>query len=99
MKTQSQTFSEVLAIVRARRPIVKPNSGYKEQLEIYSQCGCNFTEDNPQFQQWKRKRDEILMITPFALGVAPASSERIKIRQVDGNSNMDMIFDGLWLGE
>lgn len=99
MKTQSHTFSEVLEFVRARRPIVRPNTGYKEQLEIYSQCGCNFTEDNLQFQQWKRRRDEILMITPFALGATPSLGERPKVQDANSSSNMNMILDGLWLGE
>lgn len=87
--------------MRARRPIANPNPGYKEQLEIYSQCNCDPIECDAPFAQWKKKRNEAMELSPaaFSGGVAGIMERGRKVKRAQRNLNMDLITDGLWLGE
>lgn len=100
MKSQSKTFSEAIAYVYARRGIINPNAGYREQLEIYSQSGCDVQVDNALFTEWKRKRNEIIRRSPaeFSAGVAGDLKREINVKPIE-NKNMALIMNGLWLGE
>jgi len=102
MKTQSQTYPQVLAHLRSCRPGVQPNMGYVEQLIIYSQSGCEVTPDNPLYAQWINKRDEIIAEHPAGAsgGVFGYYLEKLR-REVHAGqyTNMNLIVDGVWLGE
>ncbi|KAH8822937.1 protein-tyrosine phosphatase-like protein [Flagelloscypha sp. PMI_526] len=41
MWKKSMTFEDALAHVKERRPIIDPNEGFRAQLRIYEQFGCN----------------------------------------------------------
>lgn len=88
MKTQSKPYTEVFAYMRSKHPLTRPNVGYTEQLEIYSQSGCNVTPDNAAYKEWKAKTHRALDSCPTAYNGC-----------AEGNNNMSLIIDGIWLGE
>lgn len=59
MKTQSHLSkaSEAIAYLQSRRPVVRPNVGFMEQLEIYERAGCDVAEDNREYKDWQETRN------------------------------------------
>ncbi|KAH8822938.1 protein-tyrosine phosphatase-like protein [Flagelloscypha sp. PMI_526] len=41
MWKKSMTFEDALTHVKERRPVIDPNEGFRAQLRIYEQFGCN----------------------------------------------------------
>jgi hypothetical protein len=42
-----------LAFLRARRPIVHPNSGFLAQLALYGRCGCDLDANPTAVEAWR----------------------------------------------
>jgi hypothetical protein len=102
MKTKSQTLPEVLAHLQSCRPVVQPNPGYAEQLEIYSQSGCAVTRDNVLYTKWRNRRDEIIAQSPARFSGGVRGDDLVKRRneeKANKYQNMNLIVDGVWLGE
>jgi len=59
IQTHSHTAETALAHMCTRRAFVRPNSGYTEQLEIYSNTSCNMTEASVQ---WTKRKAEIARV-------------------------------------
>ncbi|KAF7366183.1 Dual specificity protein phosphatase 12-like isoform X1 [Mycena venus] len=45
--------SAALAFLRARRPIVHPNSGFLAQLALYGRCGCDLDAHPTAVEAWR----------------------------------------------
>ncbi|KIJ29272.1 hypothetical protein M422DRAFT_784322 [Sphaerobolus stellatus SS14] len=58
MKSQGISLHDALAYVKSRRPIIRPNYGFMEQLEVWRACNYAPTVVNPAYSAWKRKHDE-----------------------------------------
>jgi len=52
------TVQEAIAHLRSRRPIIRPNVGFSEQLGIYEHAGYDVKEDDVRYKEWKLRRDE-----------------------------------------
>lgn len=56
MKTNKWTADEAIDYVRSRRPVANPNEGFREQLEVWYQCGYRFDENLKPYRQWHLKQ-------------------------------------------
>lgn len=52
MRTRHLSLEEALQFVRERRPIVGPNDGFMEQLELYEKMGCRVDSSNEEFRRY-----------------------------------------------
>ena len=69
----SLTPSHALSRIRQSRPFVEPNSGFMDQLDLYSKMGCATDLDNePSYQRWLYQRN---VEASNACGVAPDAED------------------------
>lgn len=54
-----RTVCMALAHIQSRRPVVRPNEGFEEQLAIYEAAKCDMrASDDGAYEQWKVRRDK-----------------------------------------
>lgn len=90
----SSTPSQALSRIRQSRPFVEPNSGFMDQLDLYSKMGCATDLDNePAYQRWLYQRN---VEASNACGVAPDAEDihfgdlsLKETRNIDGPSTID----------
>ena len=69
----SLTPSHALSRIRQSRPFAEPNSGFMDQLVLYSKMGCATDLDNePAYQRWLYQRN---VEASNACGVAPDAED------------------------
>lgn len=69
MKKYSLSVSEALDRIRKIRPVVEPNPGFREQLQLYQQMGyTDNIEDHPIYQRWMWEQE---VQRSVAMGVPP----------------------------
>ena len=69
----SLTPSHALGRIQQSRPFAEPNSGFMDQLDLYSKMGCATDLDNqPAYQRWLYQRN---VEASNACGVAPDAED------------------------
>lgn len=52
MKTHQIDFEAALALVKSKRSIVYPNSGFREQLVLYHQLKFSVNKESEEYKQF-----------------------------------------------
>lgn len=52
MKTKKWTAEEAIEFVRSKRSVANPNEGFREQLDVWYQCGYRYDPDLKPYRQW-----------------------------------------------
>lgn len=58
MKSRGMTATDAHVLLRTARPLVEPNEGFAEQLQLYEKMGCpDEVAEHPQYQRWLYQRE------------------------------------------
>lgn len=55
MAKHSLTFEEAFYLVKAKRTITYPNSGFIAQLKLYGKMDCILDKEHPKYKQFRLK--------------------------------------------
>lgn len=55
MKSQGISRDEAFRLIKDKRPIVRPNPGFWDQLKVYEECACEPRKGKPAYDAWEKR--------------------------------------------